>query len=214
MRPRERQDSGQHDLFKARLDQIADLRHPLARLARTIGWGFLEKSLGSVCSDGPGGAILVRDRGGPPLATRLRAGFVILKHMHDRSGEVLCGRWIENPYDQLFCGEEFFRRELPLDRSSLTRWRQRMGEEKLPALLPESLSAAARTGAAKPSDFPKARLSGRRQADAPRAGAAGAARQEAGRCACANPARASASARSSSNSATRTPSSSNGRSNR
>ena len=147
MRPKERQDSGQHDLFKARLDQIVDLRHPLARLARTIDWGFLEKSLGSVYSDGPGQ---------PPLATRLMAGFVILKHMHDLSDEVLCDRWIENPYYQLFCGEEFFRHELPLDRSSLTRWRQRMGEEKLTALLQESLSVATRTGAAKPSDFTKA----------------------------------------------------------
>jgi hypothetical protein len=34
MRPRERRDSGQNDLFKARLDQIVDLNHPLAKLAR------------------------------------------------------------------------------------------------------------------------------------------------------------------------------------
>jgi IS5 family transposase len=63
--------------------------------------------------------------------------------------------WIENPYYQLFCGEEFFQHKLPFDRSSMTRWRQRMGEEKLVALLRESLSTAARTGAAKPSDFAK-----------------------------------------------------------
>ena len=62
---------------------------------------------------------------------------------------------MENPYYQLFCGEEFFRHRLPFDRSSLTRWRQRMGEEKLVALIQESLSAATRTGAAKPSDFSK-----------------------------------------------------------
>ena len=43
--------------------------------------------------------------------------------------------------------------KLPFDRSSLTRWRQRMGEEKLAALIQESLNAATRTGAAKPSDF-------------------------------------------------------------
>ena len=42
MRPRERRDSGQNDLFKARLDQIVDLSHPLAKLARTIDWRFLE----------------------------------------------------------------------------------------------------------------------------------------------------------------------------
>ena len=32
MRPRERRDSGQNDLFKARLDQIVDMDHPLAKL--------------------------------------------------------------------------------------------------------------------------------------------------------------------------------------
>jgi hypothetical protein len=61
-------------------------------------------------------------------------GLAILKQMHDLSDEVLCERWIENPYYQLFCGEEFFQHALVFDRSSMTRWRQRMGEEKLVAL--------------------------------------------------------------------------------
>jgi transposase, IS5 family len=39
------------------------------------------------------------------------------------------------------------------DRSSLTRWRNRMGEERLEALLQESLSVAARTKAIKPSEL-------------------------------------------------------------
>ena len=34
MRPKERRESGQNDLFRARLDQIVDLGHPLAKLAR------------------------------------------------------------------------------------------------------------------------------------------------------------------------------------
>ena len=146
MRPRERRDSGQNDLFKARLDQIVDLNHPLAKLARTVDWRFLEERFGAVYSDGSGH---------PPLPTRLMAGLAILKHMHDLSDEVLCERWIENPYYQLFCGEEFFQHTLVFDRSSLTRWRQRMGEEKLIALLQESLNVATRTGAAKPADFSK-----------------------------------------------------------
>jgi transposase, IS5 family len=146
MRPRERRDSGQSDLFRARLDQIVDLKHPLAKLALTIDWRFLEERFGAVYSDGSGH---------PPLPTRLMAGLAILKHMHDLSDEVLCERWIENAYYQLFCGEEFFRHALAFDRSSLTRWRQRMGEEKLIALIQESLNVATRTGAAKPADFSK-----------------------------------------------------------
>jgi IS5 family transposase len=144
MRPKERRDTGQTDLFRARLDQILDLSHALVTLAQTIDWRFLEPHFGAVYTDGPGQ---------PPLPTRLMAGLAILKHLHDLSDEGLCERWIENPYDQLFCGEEFFQHQLPFDRSSLTRWRQRMGAERLAALLQESLAVATRTGAARPADF-------------------------------------------------------------
>ena len=60
---------------------------------------------------------------------------------------------MENPYFQYFCGEVVFRHELPFDRSSLTRWRQRLGEERLAALLQESLSVAHRTGAIETKDL-------------------------------------------------------------
>jgi len=67
--------------------------------------------------------------------------------MHDLSDEVLCARWLENPYHQFFCGELSFCHELPFDRSSMTHWRQRLGEAELVALLQESLSVAHKTGA-------------------------------------------------------------------
>jgi IS5 family transposase len=76
--------------------------------------------------------------------------------MDNLSDDVLTARWLENPYYQLFCGEEFFRHKAPFDRSSMTRWRQRMGEERLSALVQESLATATRTGAAKPADFSQA----------------------------------------------------------
>jgi transposase, IS5 family len=91
--------------------------------------------------------------GHPALPTRLMAGLQILKYTEDLSDEVLCARWVENPYYQYFCGEEFFQHELPFERTSMTRWRQRVGEEKLEALLQESLFVAVRLGAAKPADF-------------------------------------------------------------
>ena len=105
-----------------------------------MDWQFLEARFGEAYTDKPGH---------PRLPTRLMAGLAILKHMHDLSDEALCERWVENPYFQLFCGEEFFQHKLRFDRSSLTRWRQRMGEEKLVALIQESLNVATRTGAAK-----------------------------------------------------------------
>jgi len=144
MRPKERREGGQVDLFRARLDQILDLEHALVKLARAIDWGFLETKFGAVYDDDPGR---------PPLPTRLMAGLAILKSTHNLSDEMLCERWVENPYYQFFCGEEFFQHRLPFERSSLTRWRQRMGEDKLAALVQESLSTAIRLKAAKPADF-------------------------------------------------------------
>jgi hypothetical protein len=88
MRPRERRESGEQDLFRSRLDQIIDLQHPLVTLARTVDWGFLEREFGAVYTDGPGQ---------PPLPTRLMAGLAILKHTYNLSDEVLCERWVENP---------------------------------------------------------------------------------------------------------------------
>jgi IS5 family transposase len=144
MRPKERRKAGERDLFRARLDQIIDVDHALVRLARAIDWRFLEEKLGAVYTDEPGR---------PPLPTRLMAGLSILKHSYNLSDEALCERWVENPYFQSFCGEEFFQHRVVFDRSSLTRWRQRMGEQKLQALLQESLAVATRTAALKPSDL-------------------------------------------------------------
>src|SRR6202040_793102 len=132
------------DLFRSRLDQIIDMKHPLVALGRTVDWEFLEREFGAVYTDDPGR---------PPLPTRLMAGLAILKHTYDLSDEVLCERWVENPYYQFFCGEEFFQHRLVFDRSSLTRWRNRMGEAKLAALVQESLASAIRMGAARPADF-------------------------------------------------------------
>ena len=131
-------DDRQKDLLRPALEEIIDLGHPLARLGRAIDWTFLDGRFASVCAPGAGQ---------PGLPTRLVAGLFILKHMHDLSDEALCARWLENPYYQYFCGELSFCHQLPFDRSSLTHWRQRLGEEQLVALLQESLSVAHKTGA-------------------------------------------------------------------
>jgi len=146
MKPKEPIESGQHDMFRSRLDQIIDMGHEKVVLARVIDWQFLSEKCGENYTDRPGH---------PPLTTRLMAGIHILKYADNLSDEELCARWVENPYYQFFCGEEFFLHELPFDRSSMTRWRQRMGEEKLQSLLQESLCVAVKLGAARPSDFTK-----------------------------------------------------------
>ena len=71
-------DDRQDDLFGPRLEEIINLRHPLVRLATEIDWQFLAGRFSSVCRVGPGQ---------PPLPTRLMAGLLILKHMHNLSDE-------------------------------------------------------------------------------------------------------------------------------
>jgi IS5 family transposase len=76
--------------------------------------------------------------------------------MHDLSDEVLCGRWLENPYYPVLLRQIEFLRfclSMPFERSSLTDWRQWLGEEQLVALLQESLSVAHRTEALATKDL-------------------------------------------------------------
>ncbi len=87
----------------------------------------------------------------PGLPTRLMAGLHILKHVKGLSDEAVCAAWVENPYFQAFCGERFFQHELPLDRSSMTRWRKRIGAERLETLLADTLAIACDSGAVKPT---------------------------------------------------------------
>ena len=138
------QDVRQKDLLRPALETIIDLRHPLPVLAGKIDRAFLDKQLGDVYK--PGG-------GHPPLPIRLMAGLLILRHMHSLSDEVLCEGWMENPYFQYFCGEHVFQHELQFDRSSLTRWRQRLGAERLATLLQESLRVAHSSGALQTKDL-------------------------------------------------------------
>ena len=137
-------DNRQKDLLRAALEDIIDLCHPLVRLAQQIDWQFLDSRFSSVCTPG---------QGQPGLPTRLVAGLFILKHMHNLSDEVLRARWLENPYYQFFCGELSFCHRLPFDRSSLTHWRQRLGEAQLVVLIQESLSVAHKTGALATKDL-------------------------------------------------------------
>jgi len=85
MRPPKQPETGQTDMFRARLDQILNLDHELARLARLIDWRFIEERCGAAYSDVVGH---------PPLATRLMAGLAILKHTYNLSDEALCARWM------------------------------------------------------------------------------------------------------------------------
>jgi len=62
-------------------------------------------------------------------------------------------RWVENPYWQYFCGETYFQHQLPIDPSSMTRWRQRIEEKGCELILAETLRPAFAGGAVKESSL-------------------------------------------------------------
>ena len=83
----------------------------------------------------------------------MMVGLHILKHMFDLSDEGVCERWVYDPYFQHFCGEEYFQHALPIERSSMTRWREWIGPQGLEKLFQESLGVAHRTGALRTKDL-------------------------------------------------------------
>ena len=136
MRPKKRETTGSGDLFRARLDQIIDMKHELVRLADKIDWDWIDGEI----------APLFSDKGRPGIETRFAIGLLLLKHIYGLSDEDVCARWVENPYFQHFTGEEFFRHTFPHERSDLSHWRKRIGD-KLELLLAESLRVAHDSGA-------------------------------------------------------------------
>jgi IS5 family transposase len=136
MRPKQRGPTEEGDLFRARLDQIINMKHELVALASRIDWRHLDKEI----------APLFSDKGRPGLPTRFMIGLLLLKHTYGLSDEEVCERWAYDPYFQYFTGEEFFQHAFPHQRSDLTHWRKRLGD-KLELLLAESLRVAHQSGA-------------------------------------------------------------------
>lgn len=137
MRPKKSEPSS-HDLFRSSLEAILDPEHELIRLAGLIDWDRFDDAFGAYYHEAKG-------RHG--LRTRLMVGLHLLKHMKGLSDEELCSVWVENPYFQAFCGETHFRHRLPFDRSSMTRWRRRIGADEMELLLAETIAVAVQTGA-------------------------------------------------------------------
>lgn len=127
------------DLFRSQLSQILNLSHPLCRLADKINWDRLEANIDEVYGNGCGQ---------PALPSRLLAGLHYLKYTFNESDETVIDRWVENPYWQYFCGFEQLQHELPLHPTSMTKWRNRVGD-KLEFLLEEIVNVAIETKALK-----------------------------------------------------------------
>jgi transposase, IS5 family len=76
-----------------------------------------------------------------------------LKYTHDLSEEAVLRGWVENPYWQYLSGMKYFSHEMPIDPSSMSRWRRRIGEAGAEKLLKETIEAALRLRIIKPSQL-------------------------------------------------------------
>jgi IS5 family transposase len=142
MRPKKPETTRSGDLFRARLDQIINLKHELAQLAGQIDWDFIDGEI----------APLYSDKGRPGIEARFAIGLLLLKQIYGLSDEGVCERWVYDPYFQYFTGEEFFQHEFPHERSGLSHWRKRLGD-RLELLLAESLRVAHASGALRSQDL-------------------------------------------------------------
>ena len=125
--------SHQFDLFRSHFKQILNLDHELCRLADAIDWPGLEVHFADCYSE---------DMGRPGNAIRLMVGLHYLKHAFDESDESVVDRWVENPYWQYFCGFEYMQHDCPIHPTSLVKWRQRVGADRLEKLLAETIRLA------------------------------------------------------------------------
>ena len=143
MKPR-KPPAEQDDLLRARLVEMIDMRHELVKLAALIDWEVFEREWSG---------FFPSHTGRPATSPRLVAGLCYLQHAFALSDEAVVARWSENPYWQHFCGETFFQHRLPLDPSSLTRWRKRIGEEGVEWMLTQTIEAGKRAGMVKGNDL-------------------------------------------------------------
>ena len=119
MVPEKPSNQTQFDLFRLQLDNIINRNHELYRLAEMIDWSVFDESFDP---------LYCPNKGCPGKPTRLMVGLQMLKYLYGMSDEEVVDRWVENPYWQKFCGEVYFQHEPPIDPSSMTRYRKRIGE--------------------------------------------------------------------------------------
>ena len=123
-------------LYSVRLEVLCKETHPLVRPSKVIEWSQFDHAFGTLYSEG---------EGRPAKPTRLMVGLHYLKHAFDLSDEEVVAQWVENPYWQLLCGEEYFQHAVPIDPSLMTKWRNRLKSEGVERLLAETIHTGLKT---------------------------------------------------------------------
>ena len=82
-------------------------------------------------------------------------GILLLQHLHNLSDYKIVHGWVENPYWQNFCGYDFLQWNFPINPSSLTRFRNRLGLARLEKILSLTVAVAVKSEAVKVKDLKK-----------------------------------------------------------
>ena len=159
------------DFFRARLDAMIDLRHPLAVLATRLPWSQLAAELAPIWRRnvregilphgedllGSGGGVLaavgVSYAGRSRLPIRLMCSLIYLKHAFNLSDEETCERWAENVVWQYFSGVDYYEPRPPCDATQIGRFRTAIGEAGMQAILKATIDTAVVSRAIKSTEF-------------------------------------------------------------
>ena len=144
--------------FRSRIDQMIDLRHPLAVLASRMPWQQIEASVshlfvrkaraGVTMPDldlfGEAPAVVGRksNAGRPRVPLRIMISLLYLKHAFNESDEGVVQRWRDTPRWQYFSGLAYYEDRLPCDATTLVKFRQLLGEEGVEELLAQTINVA------------------------------------------------------------------------
>jgi len=158
------------DFFRARLDQMIDLRHPLAVLAQRLPWAQIEATLAPAFAHQPRSGKVLTERdlfgtslevaggapspaGRPRLPIRLMVALLYLKHAFNLSDEALVERWSQDVVWQYFSGQDYYTPKLPCDPTQLGRFRKAIGEAGVEELLKATIDTAVAIKAVRPTEF-------------------------------------------------------------
>lgn len=152
-------DAATEDFFRARLDHMVDLRHPLVVLASRMPWQQIEASVAHLFSrkartsgqpmpdldlfgEAPTPVARHSNAGRPRVPLRTMIALLYLKHAFNLSDEALVERWSETPRWQYFCGQAYYEERLPCDATTLVKFRRLLGEEGVEELLAQTIKLA------------------------------------------------------------------------
>ena len=131
-------------MFQIDWEQLIDRSHPLVGLGLSIDWQSFEHTLGSTYHP---------SHGAPGISTRLMVALHDLKYRHNLSDEDVVALWVENPYWQHFSGMRHFQHQMPIDPSSMTRWRKRLGDAGAEQMLRGPMEAGMKMRVIRPAEL-------------------------------------------------------------